>query len=163
MPEICDNSDGFPEVEPEELEVAGGTSVELDELSVEPEELVELALSVEFALSVELEEAALSVELDVPEDTAELEIAEEFSFTVPFEQPERQANASAAVIVAKIFLLKISLPVNLISGKKIAPRKTRGEIRCRLYRLVGAEGFEPPNDGVRVRCLTAWRRPSNQH
>lgn len=105
MPEICDNSDGFPEVEPEELEVAGGTSVELDELSVEPEELVELALSVEFALSVELKELALSVELDVPEDTDELEIAEEFSFTVPFEQLERLTTAAAA-ISTRIFRFK---------------------------------------------------------
>lgn len=105
MPEICDNSDGFPEVEPEELEVAGGTSVELEELSVEPEELVELALSVEFALSVELKELALSVELDVPEDTDELEIAEEFSFTVPFEQLERLTTAAAA-ISTRIFRFK---------------------------------------------------------
>lgn len=105
MPEICDNSDGFPEVEPEELEAAGGTSVELDELSVEPEELVELALSVEFALSVELKELALSVELDVPEDTDELEIAEEFSFTVPFEQLERLTTAAAA-ISTRIFRFK---------------------------------------------------------
>lgn len=108
MPEICDNSDGFPEVEPEELEAAGETSVELDELSVEPEELVELALSVEFALSVELEELALSVELDVPEeleDTDELEIAEEFSFTVPFEQLERLTTAAAA-ISTRIFRFK---------------------------------------------------------
>lgn len=105
MPEICDNSDGFPEVEPEELEAAGGTSVELEELSVEPEELVELALSVEFALSVELKELALSVELDVPEDTDELEIAEEFSFTVPFEQLERLTTAAAA-ISTRIFRFK---------------------------------------------------------
>ncbi len=26
--------------------------------------------------------------------------------------------------------------------------------------IVGVEGFEPPTDGVRVRCLTAWRHPS---
>ena len=28
-----------------------------------------------------------------------------------------------------------------------------------LCLLAGVEGFEPPNDGVRVRCLTAWRHP----
>ncbi len=26
--------------------------------------------------------------------------------------------------------------------------------------MVGVEGFEPSNNGVRVRCLTAWRHPS---
>ncbi len=26
--------------------------------------------------------------------------------------------------------------------------------------LAGAEGFEPPNVGTRIRCLTTWRRPS---
>src|SRR5512142_215255 len=26
----------------------------------------------------------------------------------------------------------------------------------------GAGGFEPPNDGAKVRCLTAWLRPSTE-
>ena len=31
---------------------------------------------------------------------------------------------------------------------------------CRdLKKLAGVEGFEPPNDGIRIRCLTAWRYP----
>ena len=25
--------------------------------------------------------------------------------------------------------------------------------------MVGLEGFEPSHDGVKVRCLTAWRQP----
>ena len=25
--------------------------------------------------------------------------------------------------------------------------------------MAGVAGFEPTNDGVRVRCLTAWRHP----
>ena len=29
-------------------------------------------------------------------------------------------------------------------------------------RLVGVAGFEPANDGVKVRCLTAWLYPSEQ-
>ena len=28
-------------------------------------------------------------------------------------------------------------------------------------RLAGAEGFEPPNGGIKTRCLTTWRRPNN--
>ena len=31
---------------------------------------------------------------------------------------------------------------------------------CKIL-LAGAEGFEPTHDGVKVRCLTAWRRPCN--
>ncbi len=27
--------------------------------------------------------------------------------------------------------------------------------------LAGAPGFEPGNAGIKIRCLTAWRRPSN--
>jgi hypothetical protein len=26
--------------------------------------------------------------------------------------------------------------------------------------LAGAEGFEPPNGGIKTRCLTTWRRPT---
>ena len=28
--------------------------------------------------------------------------------------------------------------------------------------VVGVAGFEPANDGVKVRCLTAWLYPSEQ-
>jgi len=26
--------------------------------------------------------------------------------------------------------------------------------------LAGAGGFEPPYGGIKIRCLTAWRRPN---
>src|SRR5215510_1565826 len=26
--------------------------------------------------------------------------------------------------------------------------------------VAGAEGFEPPNGGIKTRCLTTWRRPN---
>ena len=29
-------------------------------------------------------------------------------------------------------------------------------------KMAGVAGFEPTNDGVRVRCLTAWRHPNIQ-
>lgn len=119
MPEICAKSEGFAEVELEEL------AVELDEVSVE---LEELAVELE-ELSVELEELALSVveESEFPEKPTfsvieELKFCEEYSITPLFEQPAKQARAIAAVIAAKIFLFKISLPVkNLIAGTKIRP------------------------------------------
>ena len=25
--------------------------------------------------------------------------------------------------------------------------------------MAGADGFEPPNDGIRIRCLATWRSP----
>lgn len=28
--------------------------------------------------------------------------------------------------------------------------------------MAGVGGFEPPNGGVRVRCLTAWRHPKSR-
>jgi hypothetical protein len=27
--------------------------------------------------------------------------------------------------------------------------------------MAGAGGFEPPHDGIKNRCLTAWRRPND--
>ena len=30
----------------------------------------------------------------------------------------------------------------------------------RLSVIFRAEGFEPPNNGIKTRCLTAWRRPT---
>lgn len=27
------------------------------------------------------------------------------------------------------------------------------------YYMAGVEGFEPPHDGTRTRCLTTWRHP----
>jgi hypothetical protein len=29
-----------------------------------------------------------------------------------------------------------------------------------LRELAGAGGFEPPHGGIKIRCLTAWRRPN---
>ena len=29
-----------------------------------------------------------------------------------------------------------------------------------MVSVAGVAGFEPTNDGVRVRCLTAWRHPN---
>ena len=29
----------------------------------------------------------------------------------------------------------------------------------RLKEMAGAGGFEPPNGGIKIRCLTAWLRP----
>ena len=28
--------------------------------------------------------------------------------------------------------------------------------------LAGMAGFEPANDGIKTRCLTAWRRPKSR-
>ena len=34
-----------------------------------------------------------------------------------------------------------------------------GPLTKRTFWLAGAGGFEPPYDGIKIRCLTAWRRP----
>ena len=34
--------------------------------------------------------------------------------------------------------------------------------RALLHILAGVGGFEPPNGGVRVRCLTAWLHPKSE-
>ena len=31
-----------------------------------------------------------------------------------------------------------------------------------LKEVAGAGGFEPPNAGIKIRCLTTWRRPSKK-
>ena len=37
--------------------------------------------------------------------------------------------------------------------------KTKSTARV-LFVLAGLAGFEPTGDGVKVRCLTAWRQPN---
>src|SRR5438477_325398 len=39
------------------------------------------------------------------------------------------------------------------------PRAIR---RARSQKLAGVEGFEPPNGGIKTRCLTTWRHPSTR-
>lgn len=31
---------------------------------------------------------------------------------------------------------------------------------CLLFRVAGADGFEPPHAGIKTPCLTAWRCPN---
>jgi hypothetical protein len=33
-------------------------------------------------------------------------------------------------------------------------------IHLKYFSMAGAEGFEPSNNGSKVRCLTTWRRPN---
>ena len=49
------------------------------------------------------------------------------------------------------------------SEKQIRTPRRRKSVRgSYLYNLLVVEGFEPSNDGVRVRCLTAWRHHSQE-
>ena len=41
-------------------------------------------------------------------------------------------------------------------------KKPRTRTACRGSRLAGMAGFEPANDGVKVRCLTPWLHPNIQ-
>ena len=45
------------------------------------------------------------------------------------------------------------LPAGQISLKKTP---------CGVFFVVGTAGFEPADSGVKVRCLTAWRRPNDR-
>ncbi len=33
-------------------------------------------------------------------------------------------------------------------------------INSELYKMAGVGGFEPPHDGIKTRCLTAWLHPN---
>ncbi len=46
--------------------------------------------------------------------------------------------------------------------KDLVNRSFRGRNNEKQGFLAGVAGFEPTNDGVRVRCLTAWRHPNIQ-
>ena len=41
------------------------------------------------------------------------------------------------------------------------PLQNSSAVETDLRRVAGAEGFEPPNGGIKTRCLTTWRRPNN--
>ena len=57
------------------------------------------------------------------------------------------------------FSLLARTPV--IAGTLILHHATRKPPPTRVvFFVAGAKWFEHPNDGVRVRCLTAWRRPN---
>lgn len=50
---------------------------------------------------------------------------------------------------------------HLSISKKNFQLKKNPHILCGFfYLLAGAEGFEPPNDGTKNRCLTTWLRPN---
>src|SRR5215475_3187840 len=42
--------------------------------------------------------------------------------------------------------------INLCAARSLSPASA-----CEL---AGVEGFEPPNGGIKTRCLTTWRHPS---
>ena len=49
------------------------------------------------------------------------------------------------------------------SGVRFHNRSVKSRLLYQLSyspEMVGAEGFEPSDTGVKVRCLTAWQRPS---
>jgi len=51
-----------------------------------------------------------------------------------------------------------SWPVYMIGPQSIGERpESRGS--SWVGNLAGAGGIEPPNGGIKIRCLTAWLRP----
>ena len=55
--------------------------------------------------------------------------------------------------------IKESPPPKIISFKKIIKKPASNPQYALVHLLAGAEGFEPPNGGTRIRCLTTWRHP----
>ena len=60
-------------------------------------------------------------------------------------------------------------PMNVGSGgcERGAPKRVTGVMRFyrdfkRQERMAGVAGFEPTHDGIRIRCLTAWRHPNDR-
>jgi hypothetical protein len=47
----------------------------------------------------------------------------------------------------------VSLVLISLRAARSLPPASPGE-------LAGVEGFEPPNGGIKTRCLTTWRHPS---
>src|SRR5262249_5259671 len=47
-----------------------------------------------------------------------------------------------------------------IDGKIDAAKKAQTTTLSICYTLAGAGGLEPPNGGIKIRCLTTWLRPS---
>jgi hypothetical protein len=47
---------------------------------------------------------------------------------------------------------------SLVAQRQISLKKALALYKC--FFLAGTAGFEPANAGVKVRCLTAWRRPN---
>ena len=51
--------------------------------------------------------------------------------------------------------------LNPLKGRQMAGiLRDRGENLERPDWLAGAGGFEPPNGGIKIRCLTTWLRPT---
>lgn len=48
-----------------------------------------------------------------------------------------------------------------LPGASRKPAEFYSEVRTERA-VVGAGGIEPPNGGIKIRCLTAWLRP-NKH
>ena len=87
-----------------------------------------------------------------------------FSFRSPFETWSFSVAAKAASSNS-LFLRFLELPSSATGGGRSRhlrippsfPAKNGHLNRCPF--LAGPAGFEPTDDGVKVRCLTAWRRP----
>ena len=47
------------------------------------------------------------------------------------------------------------------SAKRIQQKTSAASLFKVSLKLAGAGGIEPPNGGIKIRCLTAWRRPND--
>lgn len=62
--------------------------------------------------------------------------------------------------VRQIFKIRrrVGRPTQLEYFKNLTPQKEKR--RSEKSKLAGLAGFEPAHDGIKTRCLTAWRQPN---
>ena len=76
----------------------------------------------------------------------------------------RQARYQAALCSAGV-PGEIRTPDPLIRSQVLYPAELRAHPNSKIagITVAGEEGIEPSNDGVKVRCLTAWRLPNGKY
>src|SRR5437763_5612017 len=67
-------------------------------------------------------------------------------------------SASVSLVRLSVVLITAALRA-FVHRPCMRPRAIR---RARSQKLAGVEGFEPPNGGIKTRCLTTWRHPSTR-
>ena len=58
---------------------------------------------------------------------------------------------------------RLKFIARLLDGEKMAGLcREFGISRKTVFALAGAGGFEPPHGGIKIHCLTTWRRPNGR-
>ena len=78
------------------------------------------------------------------------------------EAPRRYSTATGSIGVCRTMRFRSRTR----AGARILRRRGRGDdvdlLDVDSHCLAGAGGFEPPYGGIKIHCLTTWRRPNNR-